>query len=93
MAVGAFQTIRNLKYRKNADYREKVDIEASDERSRFLRMKSWTITGYIVVLTEAVGAVIALVLGHDMVQRVLLYSVCLVVAVYWAVYVILNQKN
>ena len=42
MAVGVLQAIRNVKYRKDADYREKIDVEANDERNRFLRMKSWS---------------------------------------------------
>lgn len=92
MAVGVIQVIRNLKYRKNADYREKVDIEASDERNKFLRMKSWSWAGYIVVLVEAVGSVIALVLGQEMIQQVLSYSVCLVVVVYWIAYMVLSRK-
>ncbi|MBR3247093.1 MAG: hypothetical protein IKG03_01690, partial [Clostridiales bacterium] len=36
--VGVFQIIRNLRYRKDAEYREKIDTEASDERNSFLRM-------------------------------------------------------
>ena len=37
-AVGALQVIRNLRYRGNEEYREKVDTEVNDERNRFLRM-------------------------------------------------------
>ena len=73
-------------------FREKVDIELSDERSKYLRMKSWAWTGYIVVLVQAVGVIVALVLGNETVQLVLAYSVCLILAVYWVVYMILNKK-
>ena len=45
MAVGCLQAIRNVKYRKDPEFREKVDIELSDERSKYLRMKSWAWTG------------------------------------------------
>ncbi|MBQ3390704.1 MAG: hypothetical protein IJG57_06520 [Firmicutes bacterium] len=91
-AVGALQVIRNLQYRRNEEYREKVDTEVSDERNRFLRMKSWSWTGYIVVLVEAIGVVVAMILGKETVQLVLAYSVCLLVGVYWLSYVVLSRK-
>ena len=37
IAVGVFQVLRNLRYRKDSDYREKIDTEAGDERNHFLR--------------------------------------------------------
>ena len=92
IAVGVLQVLRNLRYRKDSDYREKIDTEAGDERNSFLRMKSWAWTGYIVVLAEGVGAVIAMVMGRHLVQEVLLYSVCLIVGIYWITYMILARK-
>ncbi len=91
-AVGVLQSIRNIRYRKDAEYREKIDIEYSDERSRFLRMKSWSWAGYIVVLVEAVGVVVASILGEETVRMVLSYSVCLILVAYWVSYLILGKK-
>ena len=70
-AVGILQIIKNLKYRNNPVYREKVDTEVSDERNRFLRMKSWSWAGYIVVLVESIGVIVAMVLGQHMIQLIL----------------------
>ena len=92
MAVGAFQCLRNLRYRRDAAYRETVDIETEDERNRFLRMKSWSIAGYLVVLLEAVGMVVALVLGQELIQQVLSCSVCLILVAYWGAYLFLSRK-
>ena len=91
-AVGVLQSIRNIRYRKDAEYREKIDIEYSDERSRFLRMKSWSWAGYIVVLVEAVGVVVATILGEETIRMVLSYSVCLILVAYWVSYLILGKK-
>lgn len=91
-AVGALQVIRNLKYRRDPEYREKVDVELNDERSKYLRMKSWAWTGYIVVLVQAVGVIVAMILGKETVQMVLAYSVCLILLVYWITYLVLNKK-
>ena len=92
MAVGTLQVIRAVKYRKDSEYREKVDTELGDERNRFLRMKSWSWAGYFTILIEGIGVIIAMVLGERTVQLVLSYSVCLVLVIYWIAYVILSKK-
>ena len=92
IAVGILQIIRNLKYKEDAAYREKVDTEAKDERNRFLRMKSWSWAGYTAILLEGIGVVIATILGQQTVQQVLSYSVCLIMCSYWVSYLILSRK-
>ena len=90
--VGFFQAMRNLRYRKDKDYREKIDTELGDERNSFLRMKSWAWTGYIVVHAEGIGVVIAMITGQELLCRVLSWSVCLIVGVYWITYMVLSRK-
>ena len=92
MAVGALQLIRTVKYRKDSEYREKVDTEISDERNRFLRMKSWSWAGYFTILIEGIGVIVAMVLGERTIQLILSYSVCLILVVYWVAYIILSRK-
>ncbi len=92
MAVGALRVAMAVKYRKDPVYREKIDTEADDERNRFLRMKSWAWTGYVVVLLEGLGVIIAMILGRQDVQQLLSFSICLIVGVYWVCYVILCRK-
>ena len=92
ITVGVLQVLRNLRYRRDSGYREKIDTEAGDERNRFLRTKSWAWTGYIVVLAECIGVVIAMMMGRHLVGEVLMYSVCLIVGVYWITYMILARK-
>lgn len=91
-AVGLLQIARNIKYRKDPTYREKIDTEANDERNRYLRMKSWSWAGYIAILVEGIGAIVAMVAGEQTIQLVLSYSVCLLLAVYLISYIILSRK-
>ena len=92
IAVGVLQTIRNVRYRKDAEYREKVDTEVNDERMSFIRMKSWSWTGYLLILIEGIGVIIALAIGQRTIQLVLSYSVCLILVIYWVSYLILSRK-
>lgn len=92
MAVGVLQAIRNVKYRNDADYREKIDVEANDERNRFLRMKSWSWASYIAILVESVGVIVAIILGEETVRLILSLSVCLILVASWVSYLILSRK-
>lgn len=42
--------IRQIKHRTNEEYREKYDIERSDERNRYLSGKAWAWAGYLFVM-------------------------------------------
>ena len=92
IAVGLLQIARNLRYRRDPAYREKIDTEVSDERNRFLRMKSWSWAGYITVIAEGIAAIVAAVRGQETVQLVLSYSVCLLLAAYYISYLVLSRK-
>ena len=92
IVIGAMQVIRNIRYRKDPEYRERINTEFSDERNSFIRMKSWSWAGYIVVLVESGGVVVAMILGERTVQMLLSYSVCLILCVYWITYLVLSRK-
>lgn len=92
MTIGILQVVRNLRYRNDQEYKEKVDIEITDERNKYLRMKAWSIAGYIMVLAGAAGSLVAFFAGHEETQQVLLCSVALLVFIYWLAYMILNKK-
>ena len=93
ITVGALQTVQNLRYRKDPEYREKVDTEANDERNSFLRMKSWSWTGCIVVLAEGFGSVAAMVLGKRELQLTLACSVWLIMVVNSICFFIISKKH
>lgn len=92
IAVGILQVMRNLKYRRNPEYREKIDVEVSDERNKYLRMQSWSWAGYIMVIGLAISSVIAMILGQEQVQLTLMYSMCALLMVYTISYYILSRK-
>lgn len=92
VVIGIFRTIRWLKYQNDEEYKKKVEIETSDERSSFLRMKSWAIVGYITVLVQALASVVAYILKQKMISQVLCCSICFILTIYCLVYVILNKK-
>ena len=88
----ALAVMRNLKYRRDPEYREKIDIEAGDERNKTIRMQSWAWTGYLFILVAAIASVVAYFMGQLVVQQTLCYSICFMLVVYWLANVILNKR-
>ena len=92
IAVGVIQVVRHIKYRTNSEYKEKIDTEVNDERNRFIRMKSWSWSGYITIMVEFIAIIIAMIAKEYTIQRILSYSVCLIIIVYLISYVVLSRK-
>ena len=92
LAVGIIQLIRHIRYRKNEDYREKVDVANSDERNRFLTGKAWAWAGYLFVLVSGVATIALKVMGQDMWSLAASYALCLLLVLYWGSYLLLKRK-
>ena len=93
LAVGAIQIIRQLHYRKDEEYREKVDVELNDERNKYISMKAWSRAGYLFVMIMAVGTIVSRVLGWDeIITQTTSLSVCLIMVLYWISYMVLKKK-
>lgn len=92
LAVGIVQLIRHIRYRKNEEYREKVDVANSDERNRFLTGKAWAWAGYLFVLISGVATIALKVLGQDMWSLAASYALCLLLVLYWGSYLVLKRK-
>lgn len=92
MGVGIVFLIRQIRYNTNAEYKETYDIEASDERNRFIGMKAWSWAGYSFVMIAALGSIAFKLLGREDLMMFCSGSVCLVIVLYWLCYVILKRK-
>ena len=90
--VGIAQLIRHIRYRKNDDYREKVDVETNDERNRFLTGKAWAWAGYLFVMVSGVATIALKVMGQDQWSLAASYALCLLLVLYWGSYLVLKRK-
>lgn len=90
--VGVVYIIRFIKYRSNAEYKEKVDVSSSDERNRFLAMKAWSWAGYLFVLISGLGVIGFQIAGLKIWSLACSYCVCLIMVLYWISYIILKRK-
>ena len=90
--VGAINLIRYYRLNKNDVYREKIELEASDERNHFIRNKAFAWAGYYFVLIAAVCTIVFKIIGQELLSQAAAYAVCLLMILYWICYHILKRK-
>ena len=90
--VGTLRLFKTYRIYANPDYMEKIEIEATDERNRFIGMKAWSWAGYLYVMIAAVAAIVCKLAGREDLMMFCSGSVCLVVVLYWSCYLVLKRK-
>ena len=90
--VGAINLLRIYRLNKNDVYREKMELEASDERNNFIRNKAFAWAGYYFVLIAAVCTIVFKIIGQELLSQAAAYAVCLMLILYWISYMILKRK-
>ncbi len=92
LIIGVIFLIRNIKYKTNKEYREKIDIESNDERNKYISLKAWAWAGYLFVMLGAVGAIVFKLMGKEDLMMMASLSVCLIMVFYWISYIFLKKK-
>ena len=92
IAVGIIRIIQILRCSNDESYREKMQIEAKDERNQFLRNKAWAWTAYIFVLMAAVAAIAFQLVGEELLSMVAGFAICILFVMYWLCYMLLSKK-
>ena len=90
--VGALRIVRVFRYHKNPEYRERVETEANDERSRFIRNKAWAWAGYLFVIIAGIAVIILKVIHQDLLSMATGCALFLIVLLYWVSYMVLKKK-
>lgn len=92
IVVGCLSMLRMLRYNRNQEYKDQVNIEVNDERNRYLRMKAWFCSGYSFVLIAAVASIVFKVMKYDHFSLFTSGCVCLIVMLYWFSYLFFKRK-
>lgn len=92
IVVGALQLLRNHRVNSNPAYREKMEIQSTDERIRYIRLKAWGWTGYLFLLITAVASIILKIIGQSALSTAAGFAVCLMLIIYWLSYLLLSRK-
>ena len=90
--IGIIYLIRNIKYKTNEEYREKIDIESNDERNKYISLKAWAWAGYLFVIFGGVGTILFKLINKDDLMMMTSTCVCLIMVFYWISYTFLKKK-
>ena len=92
LGVGILQTVRLIRYRKDEQYRQAVDVQVSDERNKFLSGKAWAWAGYWFVLLNGSAVIVLKILDLDQLSLWAAYNVCVIIVLYWLCHLWLRKK-
>lgn len=92
IGVGAMRLVQMVRYQNNEAYRENVDTERSDERNRFLQMKSWQMAAGWFTMIAAVGTFVFKFAGKEDLMMLCSGAVCLLLVLYWICFLYLKKK-
>jgi len=92
IAIGIIRAVHFFRFRKDETYREKYELEMTDERNRFLRNKAWAWAGYIFVITLGIAVIVFKVIGQDLLSYAASIAVCFMLCLFWISYYILPRK-
>lgn len=90
--IGVIRLVRQYRFNKNDEYREKIEIEEKDERNHFIRNKAWAWAGYLYVMIMAVATIVFKIAGQETLSMAASGGVCLVLVLFWVSYLILKRK-
>lgn len=90
--VGALQMIRWIRYETDKAYKARMDVEAGDERNRFLAGRAWAWAGYLYVIIAATASMLYKLSGNDLMTQMAARSVCLLMLLYAGSYFVLRRK-
>lgn len=92
IGIGAIRVFQFVKFRKNPEYREKIEIESKDERNKFIGTRAWAWSGYAFVMLNAIGTIAFKIAGNEILSQFCAFSVCIVLVLYWISYIFLRRK-
>ena len=90
--VGILRLVRIYRFKNDEAYREKMEIETTDERNKFIRNKAWAWAGYLFILIAACSVIILKVMGQEVLSMAASGALCLMMVLYYVSYFILRKK-
>lgn len=92
IVIGCINLLRSYRLNKNEAYREKMEVELSDERNRFIRNKAWAWAGYLFVMIAAVLSIVFRIIGFNHLSIASGFAVLIMIVLFWISYYVLGKK-
>lgn len=93
VCVGLLQLTKYIRYKKNPEYKEKIDTNLNDERIRTNSQKAMSMAGMTTIIIAGLVSLTGLLLNQKQVALIASYIVCLLLILYWLSYIILSLEG
>ena len=93
LVIGILQLLRQLKYRTDENYREKFDVDCTDERNRYIRNQALASAASAYIVVAALAIVALKIAGRETLLLGISVSVGALMVLYWIFYFYLRAKN
>lgn len=92
VVISIIRFVQLYRYQKDDSYAEKIDIQNSDERNRFLAEKARSMAFYYFILIAAISTIVLRVMNYNQSSLIIAYTIGLLVLIYWLSYQWLKRK-
>ncbi len=92
IAVGALQLARFRRMQRDPEYRESMEVEASDERNQFLTGRAWQLAGTLFIITVGICVIVFRLLGQVLLSLAASYALCYLLVLYWIAWLVVRKK-
>ena len=92
VCIGILQMIRRARYRTDPAYKEKVDIQTSDERNLFIMNRAWSVAGRLYLCIASIAIIVLAALGQREHISSIGASVGVLIVLYWGCYFYIRKK-
>ena len=92
IAGGAVRLGKLLRYQRDRTYRERVDLQQTDERYRYISLRSWAFAGRAITVVSALACILCMLLGRETESRALGLLCALAALSYVAAFAAISRK-
>lgn len=93
VCIGFLQLTKYIRYKKDPNYKEKIDTNLNDERIRTNSQKAMSMAGMTTIIIAGLVSLTGVLLNQKQVALIASYIVCLLLILYWLSYIILSLEG
>lgn len=93
VAVAGLRLIQLFRYKKNAAYAERIEVNAHDERNIYLAEKARGWSFYISILLECIAVIVLRIFQYPMLSTMMGLVICGQLVLYWFFWLYLKKKH
>ncbi len=93
IGISIIRLVQLVRFSKDKKYAKKVEIEVSDERNIYISNKAKSMAFNWGILACAAATVVLRIIGMNDQSTICGLTICIVLVLYWVIYLIYNKNS